>query len=175
MGSWGGGGDCHLLHVFLLCVPILLWTHLAPMLPESCQTRFLCANKTPYWLLKAYCGKEGPVNQIVRAGHQGWSVEGGHREERSARWSVSWFQTIKGSLPPVLCLQCIFLPLFPHSESLQALSLKWVTSCWDHLGCVYNRTLLRPLLKLYLESGRWVRRPHLEPPKTNFLSPRLII
>lgn len=51
------------------------------MLPESCQTRSLCANKTPCWLLKAYCGKEGPVNKIVTAGHQGWSVEGGHREE----------------------------------------------------------------------------------------------
>ena len=169
MGCWGEKKNCY-LHVFPLCVSILLLTHLPPVPPESCQTRSLCANKTPCWLLKAYCGKEGPVNKIVRAGHQGWSVEGGHREERTARWSVSWFQAIKVSLPPLLSLQCIFSPLFLHSESLQALSLKWVMSCWDHLRCIYNRTLLRPLFKLYLKSGGWVRRPHLEPPKTSLLN-----
>lgn len=68
--------------MFLLCVSILLLTHL----PQRCQKAVkpgpFVLHKTPLLALAAYCGKEGPVNKIVRADHQGWSVEGGHREKR---------------------------------------------------------------------------------------------
>ena len=51
-------------------------------------------------------------------------VRGGHWEGGTSSWAVSWTQTLGGSFLPSLFLECVFLPLFPHTSCFKDTALR---------------------------------------------------
>ena len=82
------------------------------------------------------------VNNIL--GNNGSSVGRGHWEDMTSSWPVHWTQILGGSLPPPLSLECVFLPLFPHSSCFKDTALR----CWHHMNWIHDWASLRLLCKL---------------------------
>lgn len=82
---------------FLLHEPMLLMWSLPPTQPDRLQMNHLLASETLCWPLRAHCRRG--MCEILRAGPEGWSVGGGHQEEMTACWPVSWIWAIAGFSP----------------------------------------------------------------------------
>lgn len=85
------------------------------------------------------------------------SAGGGHWEDVTTCWSMSWAQAIRGSSPSPLSLEYGFhLPfLFPEvTPRTHPWERGW---CWDHLDGIGDWIPSRPLYK-HLRFGRWMWR-----------------
>lgn len=100
---------CYRLHM-----PVLLLWCLSPMQPDRGQTSHLHAVKT-HADPSGHTAEEEACD-IVRASHKGRSVGGGHSEDMTIDWTVSWTEATGGSLNPPIPGMYV-LTTVPHSGS----------------------------------------------------------
>ena len=74
-------------------------------------------------------------------------VAGGHREDVTISWPISWTQAVRSSSPLPLSLKCVFCTLFPQWKPPPG-GLDRTMCYWDYLGGIRDWTPLRPLCKL---------------------------
>ena len=120
---------CSLLHVSRLWHPF-------SMQPDSLQTSHFCAEETPCWPLRAHYGRG--TYKIVMAGHEGWSVGGGHPEDVIAGLILEWGPRESKAPHPLPCPWNIHSVYCSHSGTCSKdISLR-VGCYWDPVAWIHD-------------------------------------